>query len=226
MTTAQSPDGTPSRSPRSGWGEREALLVVDLTRSLADATLPTHVPAGAAAADACGVLLAACRGHGVPVFFSRGGKHWHTSRAVAMSAAERGGWARKGALRDGPLGKAELAMEIAPGIAPRDGEVVVTKHRPSAFFGSPLAADLAGLGVDTLVVAGMMTSGCVRATVTDAFSHDLRVVVPRECVADKNAAAHEANLYDIDAKYADVVSLADVLATLHDRHRHQRSPTP
>ncbi len=89
---------------------------------------------------------------------------------------------------------------------------MVTKSKPSAFFGTPLASMLTYLGVDTLVVTGMVTSGCVRATVVDAFSHNYRVVVPIECVADRSATSHQVNLFDMDMKYADVLPLADVLA--------------
>jgi len=91
---------------------------------------------------------------------------------------------------------------------------VITKTKPSAFFGTPLASILTYLGIDTIVLGGMVTSGCVRATVIDAFSHNYRVIVPLECVADRSPTSHEVNLFDIDMKYADVLPLAEVLAHL------------
>ena len=91
---------------------------------------------------------------------------------------------------------------------------MLSKHFASAFFGTTLASLLASAGADTVVVTGASTSGCVRATALDAMQHGYRVVVPREAVGDRNRAAHEANLYDLDTKYADVVSVEDVLAEL------------
>jgi nicotinamidase-related amidase len=91
---------------------------------------------------------------------------------------------------------------------------VLTKLFASAFFGTPLASLLAEAGCDSLIVTGASTSGCIRATVVDALQHGYRAIVPREAVGDRNPAAHEANLYDIDAKYGDVESLDDVLGHL------------
>ena len=90
---------------------------------------------------------------------------------------------------------------------------MLSKAFASAFFGTPLASMLAGC--DTLVVCGASTSGCVRATVVDALQHGLAPIVPRECVGDRWAAAHEANLFDMQAKYADVVSLSEAVGAMH-----------
>ena len=95
----------------------------------------------------------------------------------------------------------------------RADEPVLAKAFASAFFGTPLAAMLAGR--DTLVVCGASTSGCVRATVLDAVQHGLVPIIPRECVGDRWAAAHEANLFDMRAKYGDVVSLSDAVGAMH-----------
>ncbi len=89
---------------------------------------------------------------------------------------------------------------------------MLVKLWASAFFGTPFSSFLAAHGCDSLVVTGASTSGCVRATVLDALQHGYRPVVPREAVGDRNEAAHAANLYDIDTKYGDVVSVADVVA--------------
>ncbi len=203
-----------SGSGRCGFGQSPALLVVDMTSLLADASHPGHLPAGARVAAACAPLLEVFRRAGLPVFFSRGGKRWHTSTANDLTLAERGAWLRKGGLHDDTPADAQAAMTITPPLAPLPDEVVLSKSKPSAFFATPLSSYLLAARVDTLVVAGMMTSGCVRATVTDAFSHDLRVIVPEQCVGDKDRAAHEANLLDIDRKYGDVVPVDEVLETI------------
>ena len=89
---------------------------------------------------------------------------------------------------------------------------MIEKRWASAFFGTDLAARLRDAGADSLVVAGLTTSGCVRATAVDGLQHDYRVVVPREATGDRNPAAHAANLFDLDAKYADVTPLDEVVA--------------
>ena len=104
--------------------------------------------------------------------------------------------------------------DIDPRISPEPGEAVLVKLFASAFFGTALSSLLAANHCDSLIVTGASTSGCVRATAVDALQHGYRVVVPREAVGDRNAAAHEASLYDIDAKYGDVVALADACAYL------------
>ena len=94
---------------------------------------------------------------------------------------------------------------IVTAVTPRQGELVIRKTQPSAFFNTGLAAWLAWRQVDTLVVAGCTTSGCVRATVVDAVSHNLRTIVPVDCVGDRAIAPHRASLFDMDQKYADVL---------------------
>ena len=104
--------------------------------------------------------------------------------------------------------------EIDERLAPRPNEPVLNKLFASAFFGTPLASLLASHGCDSVIVTGASTSGCVRATAVDALQHGYRPVVPREAVGDRNPAAHEASLYDIDPKYGDVVSLDECLDAL------------
>ena len=104
--------------------------------------------------------------------------------------------------------------EIDPRIAPRDDEPVLTKLWASAFHGTPFASILTANGCDSLVVTGASTSGCVRATAVDALQHGYRVLVPRDAVGDRNEAAHEANLFDIDTKYGDVVTTDEILAAI------------
>ena len=100
----------------------------------------------------------------------------------------------------------EATQAFAHGLTPRDDEYVVTKQYPSSFFGTSLAASLTAAGVDTLVLTGLTTSGCVRATCVDSMSHGFVTLVSREGVGDRDPRPHEANLYDMSAKYADVVS--------------------
>ncbi len=107
-------------------------------------------------------------------------------------------------------------VEIDPRIAPLPDEPVLNKLFASAFHGTALASFLAANRCDSLIVTGASTSGCVRATVVDALQHGYRPIVPRDAVGDRNPAAHEANLYDIDAKYGDVVSVDEVVAYLEE----------
>ncbi len=104
--------------------------------------------------------------------------------------------------------------EIDPRLAPRETEPVFNKLFASGFFGTGMSSALTAAGVDTLIITGASTSGCVRATAVDAVQYGFRPVVPREAVGDRNPDAHEANLYDIDAKYGDVIPVADALRYL------------
>ena len=99
-----------------------------------------------------------------------------------------------------------------PGV--QEGELVLAKEKPSAFFGTPLASHLVALGADSLIVCGTTTSGCVRSTVVDAFSYNYRVTVVEDATFDRSATVHDVNLFDMDQKYADVRNSADVLASL------------
>jgi len=101
-------------------------------------------------------------------------------------------------------------VEIDERLKPETGEVVWTKQYASAFFGTALAAALIAQTVDTLIIVGCTTSGCVRASAVDACQNGFRAIVVRECVGDRSASAHQANLSDLDAKYADVTNLQEV----------------
>ncbi len=120
-------------------------------------------------------------------------------------------------------GREPLGRDRRPRLAPRPTEPVLNKLFASAFFGTPLSSLLASARCDSLVVTGASTSGCVRATVVDALQHGYRPVVPREAVGDRNPAAHEATLYDIDLKYGDVVSLDECLEALGGARCRTRS---
>lgn len=190
---------------RSGAGERPALVVVDLVEGFTDPDSPLSCDADAAVA-ATARMLEAARASGAPVAFTT----IEYDEAGARVAAAF-------------LAKVPALRTLAPGtrwprvdarVAPRPGEPVLQKLFASAFFGTPLAAMLAAHGADTVVVCGASTSGCVRATVVDALQHGYRVVVAREGVADRASGPHEAALFDIDAKYGDVVGVDEAVALL------------
>jgi maleamate amidohydrolase len=190
---------------RAGFGEKPALVVVDVNRGFTDPASPLVCDLDDCVA-AIARLLEAFRRAELPVVFTtvcyddfgRQAAAVFIEKVPALLVLEPGSeW-----------------VEIDPRIAPVEGEPVLSKHFASAFFGTTLASVLASAGADTVVVTGASTSGCVRATALDAMQHGYRVVVPREAVGDRNQAAHEANLYDLDTKYADVVSVEDVLAEL------------
>ena len=186
-----------------GLGARPALVLVDLIRGFTDPACPLGSESTAVVA-ANAQLLDAFRAAGLPVFF--------TTVVYQRPDQARVFRARIGALNlltpDSPW------VQVDPRLAPRAGEPVIEKQWASSFFGTDLDARLKAAGADSLVVTGLTTSGCVRATVVDGLQHDYPVVVPREAVGDRNAAAHAANLHDLHAKYADVQSLAEVLAAL------------
>jgi len=188
---------------RAGFGSRPALIVVDVNNGFTD-------PASPLVCDLDGVvesiarLLDEGRRAGIPVIYttvsySEGDRVTAAAfidKVPALLTLEAGSrWA-----------------EIDARIAPRASEPVLNKLFASAFFGTPLSSLLTAAGSDSLIVTGASTSGCVRATVVDALQHGYRPIVPREAVGDRNPAAHDANLYDIDAKYGDVVALDEVLA--------------
>jgi nicotinamidase-related amidase len=108
----------------------------------------------------------------------------------------------------------ESLHEIVEEIAPQQEDVVICKAKPSGFFGTQLLSVLNHHHIDTLVITGMATGGCVRATVVDAFSYNYKILIPTECVADSRPASHEVNLYDMDAMYGDVRPLAEVIEEL------------
>ena len=192
-------------SGRVGWGDRPAVVVVDLVRAYTEPGGPFGLPDAAPAVAATASLVAAARARGHPVL-------WTVVR-YAADLADGGLFVRKvpalACFADGADGDwGRFALDPAP------GEAVVVKQYASAFAGTSLAATLRAAGVDTVVVAGVSTSGCVRATATDALTAGLRPLVVREACADRSAALHEANLTDLDAKYADVVTLAEALGRL------------
>jgi maleamate amidohydrolase len=188
-----------------GWGARPAVLVIDMMRAYFTAGSPFDL-GSRAAVDGCAALLAAARGAGVPVV--------HTRVRYAADLTDGGLFVRKvPGLAVLAEGAGELG-EFVPELAPAPGEVVVVKQYASGFFGTSLAATLTARGIDTTIIAGVSTSGCVRATATDAMQHGFRPIVAADACGDRTAAIHDANLADLAAKYADVTTVADVRARL------------
>ena len=189
-------------SGRVGWGTRPALLVIDLVRAYTEPGGPFALPSARSAVEATRKLVESARAAGVPVL-------WTVVR-YAPGLADGGLFVRKvPALAcfadDAPGNWGDLALE------PDAGEVVVVKQYASAFFGTSLAPTLHAAGVDTLVLAGVSTSGCVRATAMDTLNSGFRPQVVRQACADRTAALHENNLADVDAKYGDVIDLGEAL---------------
>lgn len=112
------------------------------------------------------------------------------------------------------MGVAAKGYEFVPEVAPVDGDVLLPKRHPSAFFGTPLVSYLVERGIDTLVVTGCTTSGCVRGSVVDGFAYNYRCVVPQDAVYDRSETSHRVNLFDMNAKYADVMPTDDVVKAL------------
>lgn len=186
-------------------GTRPCLLVVDLSRGFTDPASPLGCDADLAL-DTVGELLDVAREHDMPRIFTRI-EYAQGDLKVASAFLEK-----MPALAS--LGPGTAWAAIDERIAPAPGEPVLTKLFASAFWGTSLGQMLAAQRCDTVVVTGASTSGCVRATVVDALQHGYRVVVPRDAVADRARAPHEAALFDIQAKYGEVVDTPDALAVL------------
>mgnify|MGYP005845481617 CR=1 FL=1 len=189
-------------------GSRPALLVVDFVRAYLVEGSPLYGGEGCAAARRGAVsLLGAARAARIPVL--------HTNVAYAPGGRDGGVFFRKvPALACFERGRHADLAAFAEGLEPAAGETVVTKQYASAFFGTTLASTLTSLGCDTVLIAGVSTSGCIRATAVDCCQHGFIPWVVREAVGDRAEEPHEANLFDLQAKYAEVVGLAEAEAYL------------
>ena len=186
-----------------GLGEHPALVLVDVINGFTDPACPLGSEADSVV-DACRTLLEIFRKKRLPVFFTsvvyrdESQARVFRQRLPALNVLEPGSeW-----------------VKIDPRIAPDNGETVIEKRWASGFFNTDLAQRLKDEGADSIVVGGLTTSGCVRATAVDGLQNDYRVVIAREATGDRNLAAHESNLFDLQAKYADVLSLKSVLSLL------------
>lgn len=183
-----------------GLGEHPALVLVDVIQGFTDPACPLGSEADSVVA-ACRALLDVFRSQGLAVFFTTVIYHDESQARVfrqrlpALNLLQAGSeW-----------------VKIDPRIAPINGETVIEKQWASGFFNTDLAQRLQAAGADSIVMGGLTTSGCVRATAVDALQNDYRVVLAREATGDRNLAAHESNLFDLQAKYVDVMDLPDVI---------------
>ena len=205
----------------SGVGERPALLIIDVQyrtvgtepKPFWEAIKEFPTSCGEIGWNAMGkivLLLAEFRANGWPVLYP------HV--APKNKATDSGRLAQKvPAIMD----VAAKGYEFPAEIAPRDGDVLLPKKHPSAFFATPLTSHLIDLRADTLVITGCTTSGCVRGSVVDAFAYNWRVLVPHDAVYDRSATSHAVNLFDMASKYADVASTAEILEMLRPLRKAQ-----
>jgi maleamate amidohydrolase len=187
-----------------GFGKRPALLLIDFVRGYFDRSCDLYAGVEAELASALRIREAA-HAAGIPVILTNvvyhpqaidGGRFFEKSKPLRyfLAGNPMGAW--------------------PAGLSPRPNELVISKQYPSAFFGTSLASTLTSLGIDNVILTGLTTSGCVRATCVDAMSHGFITTVVRDACGDRHPAPHEANLFDMNAKYADVVSEDDVIAHL------------
>lgn len=188
---------------RLGGGRRPAYVVVDLAKEFADPSNPIGWDLDDVVANTRRILdVMRERGHLI-VFLTVGLE----PRIIDNIAVQK-----MPAMRSLQMGAP--GTEIDERLGRRDDEPIITKQYFSGFFGTPLASLLTNHGIDTVLLGGTSTSGCVRATAMDAMAHGFRPLVVRECCGDRSVSAHEANLFDIDQKYGDVISVEEALAYL------------
>lgn len=197
---------------RIGFGARPCVIVIDFIEAYTSKQAAFFGQGVVDAVEQTVGLLAEARAAKVPIIYTKVLYH--------PSGVDGGLFVKKvPALRT--LVAGEPLAEIDHRIPPAPDDLVIVKNYPSCFFGTTLASTLAGLGVDTLILTGCSTSGCVRAAAIDGIQYGFRVIVPRECVGDRHNAPHEANLFDINAKYGDVLPKAKVIEYLRSPSSHR-----
>lgn len=189
-------------------GQHNALLVIDMSVGFTDPASPLGTELSGVV-EQVSVLLAAARRVGLPIVYT-------TISFPSEAALQATTWFKKvPALR--ALKEGEGWTGIDPRLTPREDEIVLTKTAASAFFGTSLASLLTGWGIDSVIVAGASTSGCVRATVVDAVQSGFVPIVARDAVGDRDPEAHASNLRDIDAKYGEVLTVDGIVTELEAR---------
>jgi maleamate amidohydrolase len=192
---------------RLGFGKKSAIIVIDLLQGYTTEGSALYAPGVVACVQEMPELLDLAREKGVPIIHTR-------VLYTPPDYADGGIWIKKApVLKD--LVAGNPYAEFCPEVVPKPGEPVIVKQYASAFFGTSLIATLNGLDVDTLIITGCTTSGCVRATAVDAVQHGIRPICVRECVGDRHDGPHEANLFDINAKYGDVISKDEAMKYLN-----------
>jgi nicotinamidase-related amidase len=186
---------------RFGFGRRPALVVIDMAYGWTDAAYAGGSARLDSAVAAIARLLSVARPKRVPIFYTTSADSAPSFKSAADYSPKFRPWDAR-------------ACAIDERLAPQPGEPVLAKEHASAFAGTPLVGHLIGHGVDTLLITGCSTSACVRATATDAKSVRLRPIIVREAVEDRSRIAHEWTLFDIQARFADVVGLDEALSYL------------
>jgi maleamate amidohydrolase len=194
---------------RIGFGKRPALIMIDFVEAYFDPNCALYAGVEDALASAIRLQRAAHDAE-IPVIY--------TNVVYKAGGIDGGRFFQKSMVlhnfvEGSPMGAWPKGLDVAP------GEIVLSKQYPSAFFGTSLASTLTSLGVDTLIHTGLSTSGCVRATCIDSCSYGFIPIIVREAVGDRHPAPHEANLFDMDAKYGDVVSEAEVITYMQSVER-------
>ena len=190
---------------RLGFGKRPALLIVDFINAYVTEDAPLFAPDVVTAVEETIPLLSLARAKQIPVLY--------TKVLYNKNFRDGGIFIQKVPVLK-TMVEGEPLAEIVPQLMPIESDIIIVKQYASAFFGTSLAATLTSLGVDTILLTGCSTSGCIRASAVDGMQYGFRVIVPRECVADRHAGPHEANLFDINSKYGDVVSKSEVIEYL------------
>lgn len=189
---------------RAGFGTKPALILVDFAQAYFDKDCDLYAGVEDALASALRIRAVAHE-IGIPVILTEvsyqpgglnGGRFFEKAKPLKAFI------------------KGEKTAEFAEGLVPRPDEIVITKQYPSAFFGTSLASTLTAGGIDSVILTGLTTSGCVRASCVDSMSHGFTTSVVRDACGDRHPAPHEANLFDMNAKYADVVSEEEITAFL------------
>ncbi|MCZ6525723.1 MAG: N-carbamoylsarcosine amidohydrolase [Gammaproteobacteria bacterium] len=188
---------------RIGFGKKAALLVIDFLKGYTTEGSPLYAAGVVDAVKESPELIECARAKHIPVI--------HTMVRYNPHTFEDGGvWIRKvPALKC--LVEGDPLAETCDEVLPIEGETIITKNYASAFFGTSLASTLTAMGVDTAILIGCSTSGCIRASAVDSLQHGFRTIVVRDCVGDRHPDPHEANLFDIDSKYGDVVMKSEVI---------------
>lgn len=189
---------------RVGFGKKPALILIDFCQGYFDPACELYAEVDDALESALRIRAAA-REAGVPVILTNVVYH---PRAIDGGRFFEKAAPLKNFLAGNPMGA------FGPGLEPFEDELIVSKQYPSAFFGTSLASTLTAMGIDSVLLTGLTTSGCVRASCVDAMSHGFRTAVIAEACGDRHEAPHNANLFDMNAKYADVVSEDETLAFL------------
>jgi maleamate amidohydrolase len=192
---------------RLGFGKKSAIIVIDLLQGYTTEGSALYAPGVVDCVKEMPDFLDLAREKDVPII--------HTRVLYTTPNYEDGGiWIKKApVLRD--LVAGNPYAEFCPEVVPKPGEPIIVKQYASAFFGTSLISTLIGLGVDTLIITGCSTSGCIRATAVDGVQHGIRPICVRECIGDRHEGPHEANLFDINAKYGDVISKQEAIEYLN-----------